>query len=350
MERINFGTTGLQLSQLGMGTIQLSRVEMKRSVTLLREVMDLGVNWFDTAKGYFDSEIKMGKAFKGRRNKVIIISKAGAATSKELETTINERLTRLQTEYLDMFFFHGMGELENANFFSRGGILETAEKAVKEGKVRFLGFSAHRLDLAIKALDVDSFRAAMVPANFITREFIDGEFLAKARKKKIGVLAMKPLGGGRVDNPRVCLKFLKNYPDVFPCIGIERVEEMAENISIWNETGPLTREDKRELQRLKALLGDKFCRGCGYCMPCPEGINIHVVSFLKVLSRQMPCDKVVTRKNTEAVKRAGLCTECRQCVKKCPFNLDIPEMLKENIAYYRAFAGLARQSRNKDRR
>ncbi|MFC1452683.1 aldo/keto reductase [Verrucomicrobiota bacterium] len=342
------GTTGLPLSPLGMGTIQLTRLEMKQSTTLLREVIDLGINWFDTAQGYFDSEIRMGTAFKGIRDNVIIISKTGGgSTSRELEAAINERLRRLQTDYLDMFFFHGLGALEKTHFFSKGGLLATAEKAVRDGKVRFLGFSAHRLDLAIKALDVESFRAAMVPANFITTEFIDGEFLAKAKEKGIGVLAMKPLGGGRVDNARVCLKFLKGYPDVFPCIGIERTREMAEDISIWNEAGSLTEEDEHELKRLRVLLGDKFCRGCRYCMPCPREINIHLVSFLKVLSRQMPRDKVVTRQNTEAARRAGLCTECRECVERCPYNLDIPGMLEENTAYYRKFAGLDREGMNK---
>ena len=348
MEQRILGNTGLYLSQLGMGTIQLTRLEMKQSITLLREVLDLGINWFDTAQGYFDSEIRIGKAFKGIRDKVIIISKSGGgSTSREFEAIINERLERLQTDYLDIFFFHGLGALEKTNFFSEGGLLETAEKALKDGKVKFLGFSAHRLELAIKALDIDSFKVCMVPANFITTEFIDGEFMAKARKKKIGVLGMKSFGGGRVDNARVCLKFLKNYSEIFPCIGIERTEEMVENLSIWKEDGSMTDEDEYELERLKELLGNKFCRGCDYCMPCPQGINIHLVSFLKVLSRQMLRDKVVTPKNTEAVNRAELCTECRECVEKCPYNLDIPEMLKENITFYRVFAGLNRMDTNR---
>ena len=340
MEKRILGTTGLHLSPLGMGTIQLTRLEMEQSISVLRDVIDLGINWFDTAQGYLDSEARMGKALKGIRDNVIIISKTGGgSTPEELEAGIHERLERLQTDYLDVFFFHGLRALEKPNFFTEGGLLATAEKAVKEGKVRFLGFSAHRLDAAIKALDVESFSAAMVPANFITTEFIDGEFRAKANEKGVGVLAMKPLGGGRIDNPSVCLKFLKGYPDVFPCIGIERPEEMAENIAIWEQDAPLTEEDEHELERLRTLLGDRFCRGCGYCMPCPQEINIHIVSFLKVLSRQMPRDKVATPGNTEAVERATRCTECRECVEKCPYSLDIPEMLKDNVAYYETFAG-----------
>ena len=132
---------------------------------------------------------------------------------------------------------------------------------------------------------------------------------------------------------------LENAAEWLAGIGIERPEEMAENIAIWEQDAPLTEEDEHELERLRALLGDKFCRGCGYCMPCPQEINIHIVSFLKVLSRQMPRDKVATPGNTEAAERARHCTECRECVEKCPYSLDIPEMLKDNVAYYETFAG-----------
>ena len=151
-------------------------------------------------------------------------------------------------------------------------------------------------------------------------------------------MAMKPFGGGRVGNACVCLKFLKAYPDLFPCIGIERPEEMQENLAIWEESEELSLADTAELKRLTELLGDKFCRGCGYCLPCPQNIPIPTVTFLKVFAKQMPRDEVVTSEHRQAVELAGECTECRKCVEKCPYSLEIPEMLKENIRFYEEFA------------
>jgi len=338
MEQISLGETGLRISPIGMGSIQITRLEWNQSIKVVREVMDLGINWFDTARAYFDSELRLGEALKGNRNKVFISTKSGMTDPKDLQIQIDESLQRLHTDYIDIFLFHGDGAIGNENFLAPGGTLETAKKAIKAGKIRYLGFSAHRVDPAIKALDVEQLKVAMVPANFISREFIDGDFMAKARKNKIAVVAMKPFGGGRMGNARICLKFLKSYPNLIPCIGIEKTLEMAENLKIWTEEEPLTAEDYKEMNRIKDLLGDKFCRLCYYCMPCPENIQIPNITFLKVFAKQNPRDKVVTDDNRQAVEMAKKCTKCRKCVEKCPFHLSIPEMLEENIAFYEEFS------------
>ena len=340
MKHRALGTTGLSISEIGMGTIQITRLDWRASIEVVRGVMDLGVNWFDTAQGYFDSELRLGEAFEGVRDKVTIITKSGTRDPQQLAQHIEESLKRLRTDYIDVFFFHGAGAVEAECFLGDDGLLETAMKAIDAGKIRYLGFSAHRTDVAVKALDVDAFRVGMVPANFLTREYIDGEFMEKARQRDVAVVAMKPFGGGRVTNASVCLKFLKGYPDVIPCIGIEKVSEMAENIRVWDSAGGMTEHDKLEVARYRELLDTKFCRGCGYCMPCPEGISIPTVTFMNVFAKQMPRDKVVNESHTQAILKAEDCTECRQCVERCPYSLDIPEMLKDNIAFYRQFAGI----------
>jgi predicted aldo/keto reductase-like oxidoreductase len=332
-----------------MGTIQLTRLAMDRSIAVLREVAELGVNWFDTAQGYGDSEVRMGRAFEGMRDRVVLISKVGGRPSPaELDAAIDGRLERLRTDCLDVFMFHGLGAMKSPDFLTAGGLLETAEKAVADGRVRHLGFSAHHPERAVRALELDRFEVAMVPANFIAREFLDGGFLTAAREKNVGVMAMKPMGGGRLENAGACLRFLKSYPDVFPCVGIEHTREMAENVAAWKEDAPLSAEDERELERLRKLLGERFCRGCGYCLPCPQEINIPLVSFLDVLARQLPREMVVTGRNTEAAERAGSCSECRECVERCPYDLDVPAMLKQNVAGYRRLAQFDSGSRMPD--
>ena len=162
--------------------------------------------------------------------------------------------------------------------------------------------------------------------------------MARARRKNVAVIAMKPFGGGRMQSIGPSIRFLKNYQDLIPCIGIEKVSEMRENIRLWQDTGDFSDTDRKILEDEKTLLGDKFCRLCGYCLPCPEGIPIPTVNFLKVFSKQMPRDRVVTPEHKDAAEKAANCTECRQCVERCPYDLEIPDMLRDNIEFYRDFS------------
>ena len=328
------GNTPMYASELGMGTIQLARLDWKESITLLREVRDMGVNWFDTGRGYFDSELKLGEAFKGIRDQVILITKSGAKTPEALKTDIDESLKRLGTDYVDFFLFHSAVALEQDCYDE---LLNVVNAACAAGKIRRLGVSAHKLKLAIRAVRTELFSAVMVPANFISDEYVgNGEF--EAWERKVAILGMKPFGGGRLNNPGLFLRYLKSYHSyVFPCIGIEKASEMRENIDIWEKAEYMLEGDWDEIAAIDLLMGNSFCRACGYCMPCPEGIRIPTVTFMQVYAKQMPRSWVVSDAHQEVVDKARECTECRKCVEKCPFDLNIPEMLKENIKFYEEF-------------
>jgi predicted aldo/keto reductase-like oxidoreductase len=337
MERISLGSTGLRVSPLGMGVIQIGRRPWDESIEVVRGVLDLGVNWFDTARAYGDTELRLGEALAGIRDQAIIMSKSHAHDPDTFRTHIDESLARLQTDYPDVLFFHGGGAIDEECFFAAGGMLEIAEGAVQAGKIRHLGFSAHRVELALKALEIPSMAVAMVPANFISREFIDGDFLTEAQARGVAVVAMKPFGGGRISNASLCLRFLKTYPGLLPCPGIEHASEMAENIRVWEEGAPLTDGDVTEMERIRELLGDRFCRGCGYCQPCPEGVPISTVAFAGIFSKQFTRDRVI-EVLAEPVEQARACVECRECVEKCPYDLNIPQMIRENIAFFEALS------------
>jgi uncharacterized protein len=239
MEMITLLGTDLTLSRLGMGTVPMvSRVATHERVRVVRAVRDLGINWFDTSRNYHDAEDVLGEAFEGLREEVFIISKSSAMDPEKLRLSIDETLRRLRCDYLDAFMFHGGGAIRQDCFLTPGGLLDTVERAREAGKIRLLGFSAHGVELALEALEAASFDLAMVPANLISRQYIEGAFMDQARVQGVTVLAMKPFGGGRLENPRLCLQFLRRYPDVLPCIGIERPSEMRENVRIWEDETP----------------------------------------------------------------------------------------------------------------
>ncbi|NPV10061.1 MAG: hypothetical protein HPY83_19110 [Anaerolineae bacterium] len=335
MDTVTLPRTGLTLSPLGMGTVPMvSRVPTDERVGVVRAVRDLGINWFDTARAYNDAEDVLGEAFAGSRHEVVIITKSGAKEPERLRLSIEESLRRLRTDYVDALFFHGGGAIETECFLGPGGLLEAAEDCRRAGKTRFLGFSAHSVDLAVSALDIPSFDFAMVPANFMSPQYIQGAFMERARERGVTVLAMKPFGGGRIRNPGLCLKFLKRFPDVLPCVGIEKPAEMAEDLRLWDEAaGPLTVADQAEMERIHAELGDRFCRQCGYCMPCPEGVPIMFMNLMEAWVKQLSLSDLVHVAGG-AVEAAKGCVECRKCVEKCPYDLPIPEMLKDSIALY----------------
>lgn len=334
MDYVNLPKTGLTLSSLGMGTVPITtRVETDKRADILRSVKDMGVNWFDTARAYGDGEAMLGQAFQGVRDEVVLISKAGGGDPEELEVDINETLTNLKSDYLDIFLFHGGWAMEQENFLAPGGTLEVAEKARQAGKIRFLGFSAHSVEVALLGTKTEWFDFAMVPANLISTQYIEGEFMTEARSRSIAVIAMKPFGGGRIKNARLCLKFLKRFPDVIPCVGIERADEMKENLECWEDGRELNENDRLEMERIRIELGDHFCRQCGYCEPCPQEIDIMMMNLMEAWASAFSKEWLASA-GSGMIEQARKCTECRKCVERCPYDLPIPEMLKENIALF----------------
>jgi predicted aldo/keto reductase-like oxidoreductase len=339
MDRIVLPKTGLELSELGMGTVPMVRVPTDERVGLVRAVRDLGINWFDTARAYGDAEEVLGAAFKDCRDQVVIVSKSGAREVDALRQHLDKTLRALQSDYLDVFCFHGGGALKEEAFSAPGGLLETVEDARQAGKVRFLGFSTHNVEIALQGVEVASFDFAMVPANLISTQYIEGPFMDRALQRGMTVFAMKPFGGGRLGNARLCLSFLKRYPGVLPCVGIEKLSEMQENVRVWEEDAALSAQDWAEIERLREVLGDRFCRQCEYCKPCPQGINITQMNLMEAWTKQIPAE-ILPQVFGGMVDKAKDCVECRECVEKCPYDLPIPEMLRENIALYERVVGV----------
>lgn len=335
MKKIELGKTGLLVSKVAMGGIPIMRLGRKEAVGVVKKVLDLGVNFIDTANGYADSEEKIGKALRGRkREEVIIASKSGASDKKTLLKHLSLSLKRMGLDYIDIYQLHGVNSEERRRqVMAPGGAYEGLKETIEKGRVKHAGFSSHSMDETKKLILTGKFEVVQIPFNFIDTE-PEKEIIPLARKKNLGIIAMKPLGGGLLSNARLCFRYLAQFPDIIPDPGIERIEEMKEILQVAGESRPLSDQEKKEIEKIREELGKEYCRRCDYCQPCSEDIPISSVLVLKGLLKRMPLESLIEWIDP-AIEKAKRCTECEECVERCPYNLLIPQLLKGSIAIWK---------------
>ncbi len=333
MEYKRLGKTNLEVSQLGFGAVQICRIPEADAIGLVRGAVDRGINLIDTAHGYPDSEEILGKALKGIRDKVIISSKSFETSKDTFLNDLETSLKRLSTDYIDIFLFHDASRDKKLDELLNNGVVEALIKEREKGKIGFIGFSCHNPDIIERYYDIEEFVVLMVPINFISTEFVEKNY-KKLVKNDIGIMGMKPLGGGRIEDARVSLKYINQYEKVIPVIGMQSIKELEENLELIRIKEPINDSDLKIMEEIKEELGDKFCRGCGYCMPCSQGIDILQVNFLKVFFKQFSFDRVVNPERTNVVEQVDECIECGECIERCPYSLEIIDMIKENRDYY----------------
>lgn len=333
MEYKRLGKTDLRVSRFGFGAVQICRIPEADAVGLVREAVDRGINLIDTAHGYPDSEEILGKALKGIRDKVIITSKSFETSKDTFLNDLETSLKRLGTDYIDIFLFHDASRDKKLDELINNGVVEALIKERVKGKIGFIGFSCHNPDIIERYYSIADFSTLMMPVNFVSTEFVEGNY-DKLVKEDIGIMGMKPLGGGRIEDARVSLKYINQFEKVIPIIGMQSIEEFEENLKLINIKEPIDENDRKIMQEIKEELGDKFCRGCGYCLPCEQDINIPEINYLKVFFKQFSFDEVVKPERTRVVEKVDDCIECGECIERCPYNLDIINMIKENRDYY----------------
>ncbi len=328
-ERVRFGRTGLAVSKLAFGGIPIQRISRQDGVRLVSGALELGINFIDTAHSYGHSEELIGEAIRTvRRDSLVIATKSPATDRKGFLADLEESLRRLRTNYIDIFQFHGVSSREKmAGVMGPGGALEGMEEGIRAGKIRFPAFSSHSLPIAAEMIGTGRFDAIQVPFNFVDYKAAE-EVIPLARQADMGIIAMKPLGGGLLDDARLCFRFLLQHPEVVPDPGIENLPQLREIIGVMESSGPLSTEENRRIGQYREELGREWCHRCEYCQPCPQHIFISAVLTAKSFALRMPLEKV--KSFVEApIKAVESCEECRQCVERCPYHLDIPVLLKK---------------------
>ena len=339
MKEVRLGKTDVMVSVVGFGGIPIIPLSHDNAVKVVSHGFDRGITFFDTANMYGDSEKKIGQALETVRDRVILATKTLKRDAVGAAKHITYSLDNLRTDRIDIYQLHSLSD-EKAleQVLAPGGAYEAADKARSEGKIRFIGFSSHDMATSIKACRTGLFSTVQFPFNFIESDPAK-ELFQVARDRDMGIIAMKPLGGGLLDRADLCFKFLQQYQDVIPIPGFSSIEEVDEIVALYLSPMPFTGDDHREIEKIRSELGKTFCHRCGYCIPCEQGVKIpEVLSFRSNAKRLAP--DIVILLGKDPMESAENCSECGECLEKCPYKLPIPEALQENIGAYKEFVAL----------
>jgi predicted aldo/keto reductase-like oxidoreductase len=337
IDRVRFGRTGLMVSRIAFGGIPIQRLSRSDGIRLVRDTLELGVNFIDTAHGYGHSEELIGEAMRDvARDSIVIATKTPAGDRRTFLADLDESLRRLRTDHVDVFQFHGVNSRAKMDrVMGPGGAMEGMTEGIRAGKIRFGAFSSHSVPVAAEMIRTDRLDAVQVPFNFVDRE-AEQELIPLARTADMGIIAMKPLGGGLLDDARLCFRFLLQFEGIVPDPGIETAVQLSEILDVAGSRCPLTAEERAGMERYRRELGSEWCHRCDYCQPCQHGIAISTVLCAQSAARRMPVEKVRTFVE-EPFRAAEDCEECRQCVERCPYHLDIPALLKKRRVSWDTF-------------
>jgi predicted aldo/keto reductase-like oxidoreductase len=336
MEKARLGKTEMMVSKLAFGSIPIQRVPEDEAIAIIRRCMELGITFIDTAIAYTTSEGRIGKAISGQREGLILATKSPARTREEMERHLKQSLEQLGVKSIDLYQLHNVSDFDAyEKVLEPGGPLAVLQEAKRAGQVKHIGITSHNIDVAKEAVKSDRFETIMFPFNFITAEPFE-KLLPLAREHNVGFIAMKPLAGGMLDNVAIAFKYLLQFPEVIPVVGIEKIHEIDEIIPIFEGPWEMTEAEQKEMLRLKEELGTRFCRRCDYCQPCTAGIFISQVMNLKSFLKRMPPDAVFSGQFAASFEKALECTECGDCETRCPYGLPVMEMVKEYSNQYQA--------------
>lgn len=331
MREITLGNTGITVNKNGFGALPIQRISEESAVYLLRKAYENGIRFYDTARFYTDSEKKLGLAFEGMRENIYLASKTMTQTVEGFWEQLETTLQNLKTTYLDIYQFH------NPSFCPKpgdgSGLYEAMVEAKKQGKIRHIGITNHRLAVAEEAVSSGLYDTLQFPFSYLSGDK-ELELVEKCQKAGMGFLAMKALAGGLITNSAAAYAFMEQFPHVLPIWGIQRERELDEFLSYQEKEPKLEGALQEAIEKDREQLQGEFCRGCGYCMPCPVGIEINNCARMSLMIRRAPSDAQLTEEMQAKMKKIEECLHCGKCKAKCPYGLDTPMLLEKNYQDY----------------
>lgn len=331
MKMITLGTTGIVSPQNAFGALPVQRDDFETAIKILRRAYEGGMTFFDTARAYSDSEEKIGLALADVRSKINIATKTMAKTPDEMKIQLETSLKNLKTDYVDIYQFHCVDQCYKPG--DGTGMYETMEDFKRQGLIKHIGITAHKIGIAEECVKSGLYETMQFPLSYLSSQReIDLVHLCK--EKNVGFIAMKGLAGGLITNSKAAYTFMTQFDNVLPIWGIQHMHELEEWLSFMENSPEYDDKMKAFVEEDKKSFGTDFCRGCGYCMPCPQGIIINQCARMSQMIRRAPSANWLNDYWQNEFKKIPDCTGCGACKKKCPYGLNIPELLKKNYEDY----------------
>lgn len=328
MEYRILGKTGLRVSRIGFGGIPIQRIDAEGTRALMQALVEKGVNYIDTARGYTVSEEYLGYGLEGIRDKFVLATKSMSRDKASMARDIETSLANLRTDYIDLYQLHNPKLEELDVIFSENGAIQALRQAKAEGKIGHIGITAHSAAVFEKALEYDEIETVMFPYNIVESQ--GEELIARCREKNVGFICMKPLAGGAIEDGRLALRYILANDNVTVAIpGMADVKELEQNLAAAEDTSPLTEEEKAAFEKVRAELGQNFCRRCNYCAPCAAGINIPSVFLFQGYLRRYGLAGWARERYATLPVKASACVQCGACETRCPYQLPIRQMMAE---------------------
>lgn len=331
--KVRLGRTEILANKNGFGALPIQRISVEDAGHLLRKAYEHGVNFFDTARFYTDSEHKIGVALGDVRDKIYIATKSMALTGEKLKEELEYSLGQLQTDYIDVY------QLHNTPFCPKpggeDGLYDALLQAKADGKIRHIGITNHRLAVAEEAIASGLYETLQFPLNYLSSEK-EERLIKLCEEADMGFIAMKGMSGGILQDGRAAYAYMDQFDNVLPIWGVQRESELDVFLDCAQNVPSMEDEDiKAVIEKDRAELKGDFCRGCGYCMPCPVGIQINNCARMVAMITRSPIEPWITPEKQAEMEKINQCLDCGQCAKKCPYNLDTPRLLRENLKGYR---------------
>ena len=334
MDQVRLGRTNIIVNKNGFGALPIQRVELSEAKKIIRKAYDHGINFYDSARVYSDSEVKLGEALSDVRENIIIATKTMSTTVEGFWKDLDDSLKALKTNYIDIYQFHNPSFVPKPN--DGTGLYEAMLEAKEKGMIKYIGISNHRLHVAKEAVESGLYDTLQFPFSYLASD-LEEELVRLCEEKDVGFICMKALFGGLITRSDAAYAYLNEFKNALPIWGVQKESELDEFLSYQDHKPVLTKEINELIEKERKELAGDFCRGCGYCMPCPMGIEINNAARMSLLLRRSPSAGWLSEAWQEKMAKIDTCIHCNKCMSHCPYHLNTPELLKKNYEDYKTF-------------